>query len=75
VGKNGGATRGDAVLGQELVEVHEGMVDALCGLEELEITAEVGEVVGGFLFQLFGAMLGTENRTWIGDGEAASAAA
>jgi len=51
------------------------MVDALCGLEELEITAEVGEVVGGFLFQLFGAMLGTENRTWIGDGEAASAAA
>jgi len=51
------------------------MVDALSGLEELEITAEVGEVIGGFLFQVVGAMLGTENRTWIGNGETASAAA
>jgi hypothetical protein len=51
------------------------MVDALCGLEELEIATEVGEVIGGFRFQLFGAMLGTESRTWIGDGEAASATA
>jgi hypothetical protein len=32
-------------------------------------------VIGGFLFELFGAMLGTENRTWIGDGESATAAA
>ena len=75
MGKNGGATRGDAILGQERVEVVEGTVDALGGLEALEIIAEVGEVIGGFLFELFGAMLGTENRTWIGDGEAASAAA
>jgi hypothetical protein len=75
VGKNGGATRGDAVLGQERVEVVEGMVDALSGLEALVIVAEVRVVIGGFLFELFGAMLGTENRTWIGDGKAASAAA
>jgi hypothetical protein len=32
-------------------------------------------MIGGFLFQLFGAMLGTENRTRVGNGEAASAAA
>ncbi len=75
MGKNGGATRGDAVLGQERVEVVEGMVDALSGLEALVIVAEVEVVIGGFLFQLFRAMLGTENRTRIGDGEAASAAA
>jgi hypothetical protein len=75
VGENGGATRGDAVLGQERVEVVEGMVDALSGLEALVIVAQVGVVIGGFLFELFGAMLGTENRTWMGDGEAASAAA
>jgi hypothetical protein len=75
VGKNGGTTRGDAVLGQELIKVHEGMVYALRGLEELEIPAKVGKVIGGFLFELFGAMLGTENRTWIGDGESATAAA
>jgi len=56
------------------VEVVEGTVDALGGLEALEIIAEVGEVIGGFLFELFGAMLGTENRTWIGDREAAAAA-
>ena len=39
------------------------------------IVTEVGVVIGGFLFQLFGAMLRTENRTWIGDGQAASAIA
>jgi hypothetical protein len=75
VGKNGGAASRDAVLGQEGIEVVEGVVDALSGLEALVIMAEVEEVVGGLLFLLFGAMLGTENRTWIGDGETASAAA
>jgi len=74
VRKNGGATSGDAVLGQELIEVVEGMVDALRGLEGLVVMAEMEEMIGGLLFQLFGAMLGTENRTWIGDGEAAAAA-
>jgi len=53
----------------------EGMVDALSGLKALVIMGEVEEVVGRFLFQLFGAMLGTENRTRIGDGEAATASA
>jgi hypothetical protein len=74
VGKNGGAARGDTILGQEGVEVVEGVVDALSGLEALVIMAEVEEVIGGFLLQTFGAMLGTEKRTWIGDGETASAA-
>jgi hypothetical protein len=55
VRENGGTARRDAVPGQELVEVHEGIVDALCGLEVLEIEAEEVEVIGGFLFQLFGA--------------------
>ena len=73
MGENGGTARGDAVLGQEGVEVVEGVVDALSGLEALEIVAEVGEMIGGFLFQLFGVMLWTENRTWIGDRESASA--
>jgi hypothetical protein len=42
------------------------MVDALSGLEALVIMAEVELVIGGFLFQLFGAMLGTEkpNVDW-----------
>jgi len=75
VRKNRGAARGDAILGQERVEVVEGMVDALSGLKGLVIVAEIEEVIGGLLFQLFRAMLGTENRTRIGDGEAASAAA
>jgi hypothetical protein len=74
VRKNGGATRGDAVLGQERVEVVEGMVDALSGLEVLAVMAESGVVIGGFLFPLLGEVLGTESRTRVGDGEAASAA-
>ncbi len=65
--KNGGATRGDAILGKKLVEVGEGKVDTLRSLEALRILAEKIEVIGGFLSQLFGAMLGTENQTWIGD--------
>jgi hypothetical protein len=75
VGKNGGATRRNAVLGQERVEVVEGMVDALSGLEVLAVMAEGGVVIGGFLFPLLGEVLGTENRTRIGDREAASEAA
>jgi len=51
VRENGGAARGDAVLRQELVEVHEGMVDALRGLEKLELRGQVLVVIGGqFLF-------------------------
>jgi hypothetical protein len=74
VSENGGTARGDAVLGEELEEVHEGMVDALGGLEGLEIAAEVGEVIGGFFLELLRTMLGTEDRTWIRDREAATTA-
>jgi hypothetical protein len=75
VGKNGGATRGNTVLGQKRVQVVEGMVDALRGLEVLAIAAEIGVVIGGFLFALFNEVLGTENRARIGDVETAPAAA
>jgi hypothetical protein len=61
-----GEARRDAVLGQELVEAHEGIVDALRGLEVLEIPAEVGEVIGGFHLFLFGAMLQTEAGLRVG---------
>src|SRR5260370_42460217 len=48
VSQNGGAARGYVVLGQELVEVAEGVVDALGGLEVLGIRGERRLDVGGF---------------------------
>src|SRR6266581_6510653 len=60
VGENGGTARRDAVLSQELVEIVEGMVDALCGLEVVEPPGEVEVVIGGLHLVLFGAMLRTE---------------
>jgi hypothetical protein len=61
VGENGGAARGDAVLCKELVEVHEGIVDALRRLEVLGLASEVGKVIGGFDLVLFGTVLRTES--------------
>jgi len=75
VGENGSAAGRNAVLGQEPVEVHEGKVDPLCGLEVLEITAEVRVMVSGFLFHLFGAMLRTESGACVGHGKTASTTA
>jgi len=49
VGENGGTAGRDAVLGQEFVEVLEGMVDTLGGLEALEISDQPGAVIGGLL--------------------------
>ncbi len=60
VGENGGTARRDAVLCQEFVEIVEGMVDALCGLEVVEPPGEVEVVIGGLHLVLFGAMLRTE---------------
>jgi hypothetical protein len=48
-GENGGAAGRDAVLGQEFVEVLQGMVDALGGLETFEISYELEVVIGGLL--------------------------
>jgi len=75
VGKNSGTARRDAVLSQELVEVAQGKIDALRGLEALEIRDEVEVVIGGLLLLLFGAVLRTEAGSRVGSGETASAAA
>jgi hypothetical protein len=45
-GEHGGTAQGDAVLCQELVEVHPGMVDALRGLEKLPVRGQVLVVIG-----------------------------
>ena len=68
------AARRDAVLGQEFVEVLEGMVDALGGLEALEVSDELEAVIGGLLLDLFGAMLATEAGVRVGNGKTAAAA-
>src|SRR5438128_2221390 len=69
VGENSGTARRDAVLSQELKEVAEGKIDALRGLEALEIRDEVEVVIGGLLLFLFGAMLRTEAGSRVGSGE------
>jgi hypothetical protein len=74
VGEHGRATNRDAVLGQELIEVVEGMVDALGRLEVVEVPGEVVVVVGGFDLLLLGAMPGAEAGAGIGDRPAALAA-
>ena len=75
VGENSGTARRDAVLSQELKEVAEGKIDALRGLEALEIRDEVEVVIGGLLLFLFGAMLRTEAGSRVGSGETALATA
>ena len=75
VGENSGTARRDTVLSQELKEVAEGKIDALRGLEALEIRDEVEVVIGGLLLFLFGAMLRTEAGSRVGSGETALAAA
>src|SRR5260370_41575728 len=60
VSQNGGAARGYVVLGQELVEVAEGVVDALGGLEALGIPDERRVDVGGFSLLLGSEMVGTQ---------------
>lgn len=75
VRQDGGTARRDAVLGQELIEVEEGKVDALCGLEVLEFRGEVAEVIGGLHLLLFGLMLRTETTVCVQSESAALAAA
>ncbi len=52
----------------------EGMVDALGGLEALEVSDELEAVIGGLLLGLFGAMLATEAGVRVGNGKTAAAA-
>ncbi len=71
VGEHGGAARRDAVLSQELVEVGEGMVDALGSLEALKFPDEMEEVIVFLLMFLCGAMLRTEAGVGVGSEETA----
>ena len=48
-GENGSAAGRDAVLGQEFVEMLQGMVDALSGLEAFKVSHELEVVIGGLL--------------------------
>ena len=51
IGQDGGTAGRDAVLGQEFIKVLEGMVDALGGLEALEVADELEAVIGGLFLQ------------------------
>ena len=74
IGEHGCAARGDAVLGQEFIEMLQGIVDALSGLEAFEISDQLREVIGGLLLNLFGAMLPTKAGVRVGNGKTATAA-
>jgi len=49
IGEDGGAARGDAVLGQEQVELAKGMMDAGGSAEVVGMAGEHGGEVGGIL--------------------------
>jgi len=74
VSQNGSTARGDAVLGQKLVEVAEGIVDALGGLEALGIPDERSVDVGTLFLFFHGEMVRAEAGVR-GRGEAAALAA
>ena len=74
IGEDGGAARGDAVLGQEFIEMLQGMVDALSGLETFEILDQLEVVIGSLLLYLLGAMLAAEAGVRVGNGKTAAAA-
>jgi len=76
VGHDGGATRGDAVLGLEEKKAGEEVVDGDGGLELGETGDEFGSKAGGLVLLLPAAgMLGTKGGERIGDGHAATAVA
>src|SRR5258708_27609789 len=72
VSQNGGAARGYGILGQELVEVAEGVVDALGGLEALGIPDERRVDVGGFSLFVGSEIVGTQAGAPVPGGEKAS---
>jgi hypothetical protein len=73
-GQNGCAASGNAVRGEELVEVREGEIDALGGLEVLGVREEFMGKVRGFPVLLEGTMMGAECGLHISGEEAALAA-
>jgi len=75
VGHDGGAARGDAVLGLEQKEAGEEVVDGEGRLEIREAGHEGGGKVGKFVFVLGELrMARTEDRIGVGDKEAATSA-
>ena len=71
-GEDGGASGGDASLGEEDVEVAKGEVDALDGLEAAGVAGEDGGVVGPIAGLLGGGMARAE--AGLGGGERAALA-
>ena len=61
VGENGGAAGGDAIGGQEPIEVVEGMVDALGSLEALATVGKSGVDVGVLHLLEFGVVVRAES--------------
>ena len=55
IGNDGGATRGDAALGEEIVESSEGFVEGFGGLKVFGLAHERGEQGEVVLSLLFGA--------------------
>jgi hypothetical protein len=76
VSHDGSASRRDPVVGLELVEFTEGMVDVGGGTKFLDVADEGGSEVGLVeLFLAFGSVLEAEAGVRVGDGETAEAAA
>lgn len=71
IGEPGGTARRDAVLGQELVEIAEGIVDSLGGLEALGIPDEGHVEILTFHLLLLGMVFGAEAGVSVSDGETA----
>ena len=74
VGEDGGAPRGDAVLGEEEEEIGEELVDVRGGVESSELADEVGGEVGGIAFLLLKlGVTEAEAGSSVGDAEATAA--
>jgi hypothetical protein len=75
VSQDGAAARGDAALGQEIVDGAEGLVDARGGLEVLEIANERGDEAG-VVFGLDGgaSVVQAKGTGWIRGRQAAATA-
>ena len=75
IGQDSGAPRGDLIVGKELVQFTEGMVDAGSGLETLGLACEGrGELSEVALFVLLVGVFEAEAGVVVGNGQTAKAA-
>ena len=75
IGQDSGTARGDLVVGKELVQFAEGMVDAGGGLESLGLACEGGSKFSEVtLFALLISVFETEAGVVVGNGQTAKAA-